>query len=279
MGPQPLKLIHLTDLHIAPDGKGPALEGSAAKTARAVDIINRDHGDAELCVVTGDLVYDPDPVAYDLAQSILSRLTMPTVSLIGNHDDRAMALARISSAHADGNGFVQSVLQTSYALVVTLDTKDNETHAGTLCEDRLQWLDACLGRHTGPVWLFMHHAPFATGLPAMDTIGLAADAALALEKILSKHANVAHLFFGHYHRPMSGVWNGIPFSTHRSMMLQCAMDLKTKTHVSAIFEEPQFAIITADSALTVVHYHDFDSSADTVSFGAADGNNLRAETA
>ncbi|WP_420414756.1 metallophosphoesterase [Roseibium sp.] len=267
-----MKLIHLTDLHIAPDDKGTAYEGAAERAARAVDIINADHADAELCVVTGDIVYDPDPIAYELAEQILSKLQVPVVSLVGNHDDRDMAVNTLSSLTLDRDGFAQCVVKTSGATCILLDTKAEGTHAGAFCKIRQDWLKAALNEINGsePVWIFLHHAPFPTGLPAMDTIGLNLEDATALGDLLAAHGGAEHLFFGHYHRPMSGRWRNIAFSAHRSLMLQCALDLKTQEHVPAVPEEPQFGIVLAQPDLTVVHYHDFDRDPPDLTLGAAD---------
>jgi 3',5'-cyclic AMP phosphodiesterase CpdA len=266
-----MKFIHLTDLHISADATDPALLGCNERTRLAIDEINRLHADAELCVITGDLVADPDPEAYQKAEALISALKMPTYALLGNHDGREMALRFMSTLRADANGHAQQAVQTSQGLFLLLDTSDPDTHAGRLCDRRLAWIAEQLERTPGPVWLFMHHAPFATGLAAMDTIGLEAQAADRLGALLSTHGNVAHLFFGHYHRPMSGVWRGIPFSSHRSMMQQCALDLVETSHVPAIFEEPQYAVILASTDQTVVHYHDFASRAQKGSMGPPTG--------
>ncbi|MEL7011945.1 MAG: metallophosphoesterase [Pseudomonadota bacterium] len=266
-----MKLIHLTDLHIAPEGTSDALQGTVRRVRKAIEFINAKHADAELCVVTGDIAYDPDETAYALAEDLLSRLAVPTVSLIGNHDDRGFACAYLSSLSDDGHGFVQQTKSLSRGTAILLDTKDDGTHAGAFCETRQAWLAQKLAECDGPVWLFMHHAPFATGLGDMDTIGMKESDARALAALLGAHGQIAHLFFGHYHRPMSGVWNGIPFSSHRSMMLQCALEFETLSHITAVAEEPQIAIVLADDTRTVVHYHDFDAAHDLTSLGAPDG--------
>ena len=266
-----MKLIHLTDLHIAPEGTSKALEGTVQRTRRAIDVINTMHADAELCVVTGDIAYDPDEIAYDLAEELLSQLEVPTVSLVGNHDDRAMACAALSSIRDDGHGFAQQTKALSRGTAILLDTKDEGTHAGAFCATRQAWLEQQLSASDGPVWLFLHHAPFATGLAAMDTIGMKDEDARALADLLRAHGRVEHLFFGHYHRPMSGVWNGIPFSSHRSMMLQCALDFDTVEHLPVLAEEPQIAIVLADDERTIVHYHDFDTGHEPSSLGAPHG--------
>jgi 3',5'-cyclic AMP phosphodiesterase CpdA len=266
-----MKFIHLTDLHISAGDPSEALAGANDRTRRAIAEINSLHRDAELCVITGDIVADPDPAAYRLAEDLISSLEMPTYALPGNHDDRRMAQQFLSSVRVDENGFLQQLVETSRGTFMLLDTSDPETHAGRLCEQRLGWIETQLADKNSPVWVFMHHAPFPTGLAAMDTIGLEQQAAERLGAVLASHKSVRHLFFGHYHRPMSGVWRGIPFSSHRSMMQQCALDLVEQSHVSAIFEEPQYAVVLASDERTVVHYHDFAADADVGSMGPANG--------
>ncbi|MBI6630460.1 phosphodiesterase [Pontibaca salina] len=266
-----MKFIHLTDLHISADGSSPALKMANEHTRRAIDEINRLHADAELCIITGDIVADPDPDAYRLAEELISSLTMPVYALPGNHDDREMACQALSCVRADENGFLQQVVETSHGPFLLLDTIAPGSHAGVMCQERLNWVAETLQSYAEPVRLFMHHAPFPTGLAAMDTIGLDPAAAERLGDILVAHGYVTHLFFGHYHRPMSGVWRGIPFSSHRSMMQQCALDLFQADHVPAIFEEPQFAVVLVSDAQTVVHYHDFASTAQRGSMGTATG--------
>lgn len=266
-----MKLIHLTDLHIDAGDASPALASANERTRAAINQINLQHDDAELCVITGDIVADPDPDAYRLAEELISSLKIPTYTLLGNHDDRDMARQILSSVKTDENGFLQKMVQTSRGAFMLLDTHDPTSHAGALCDQRLEWIQTQLDSSTGPVWVCMHHAPFATGLAAMDTIGLDPRTAERFGTLLSEHRNIAHLFFGHYHRPMSGVWRGIPFSSHRSMMQQCALDLVEETHVPAIFEEPQYAVVLASDDRTVVHYHDFACKADIGSLGPAAG--------
>jgi 3',5'-cyclic AMP phosphodiesterase CpdA len=156
-------------------------------------------------------------------------------------------------------------------VAIILDTKAEGTHGGELCELRRNWLATQLETHDKPIWLFMHHPPFPTGLKAMDTIGMKRSDAEALGTLVQDHRHIQHLFFGHFHRPIAGNWRNISFSSHRSMMLQCALDLETKAHVPAIHEEPQLAVILAEDGLLTVHYHDFMSDKELLSMGPADG--------
>lgn len=267
-----MKFIHITDLHIMPDGRKILGTETAARARRMVADINANHGDAALCIATGDITAHGDTASCETARDILAGLNMPVHCLIGNHDHREKALKILPGVKADQAGFAQSVVQTPVGAFVLLDTKDDSTHGGAYCAVRQAWLTAQLADLKGQnVYIFMHHAPFPTGLKAMDTIGLNADHAEKLATLLQDHGQVRHLFFGHYHRPMSGQWHGIPFSCHRSLMLQCALDLETDTHVDGKYEEPQYVVVLVEDGKTIVHYHDFDSAAAMRSLGEPEG--------
>lgn len=105
-----MKLIHLTDTHLTAPGE--ALYGTfpAQRLRACVDSINREHSDAELCVITGDLAHKGDPAAYVEMAAILSDLNMPVQLLIGNHDDRGSVCEHFPQLQRDERGFVQSTL-------------------------------------------------------------------------------------------------------------------------------------------------------------------------
>ena len=60
-----MKLIQLTDLHMVPPGERLWGLEPRARLDAAVAHINAHHGDAEACIVTGDLVDGGTPAAYE----------------------------------------------------------------------------------------------------------------------------------------------------------------------------------------------------------------------
>lgn len=263
-----MKFIHLTDIHVTDPGATLFGQSPNRTLERCIDDIGRTHADADLCVITGDLTHNGTVSEYTAARGILNRLRQRKLMLIGNHDQRGPAQDHLSELVADQNGFLQQAIQTAAGLFVLMDTKTEGTHSGSYCSARQDWLAQVLRKHHDqPVWLFMHHPPFDTGLPAMDQIAMAPEDADAIARLAAAHGDVRHLFFGHFHRPMSGTWKGIPFSSHRSMMMQCALDFEKADEIAGIFEEPQYAVVTIDQNMTRIHYHDFDSTAARLSMG------------
>ncbi len=124
---------------------------------------------------------------------------------------------------------------------------------------RLGWLADRLGEGGAaarPVLLFMHHPPAASGIAGMDVIPLLDTA--ALWEVLAPHrARVRHLFHGHLHRPFSGSWRGVPFSSLRGTSHQVALDLSGRSTVPGSQEPPAYALVRIGADEVAVHVHDY----------------------
>ena len=102
----------------------------------------------------------------------------------------------------------------------------------------------------------MHHLPFNIGIPTLDRINLQEDK-LCIREIVNDIPNIKHLFFGHVHRPVSGSWHGIPFSTLRGTNHQVQLDVKTEDCLSISHEPPVYCVILLEPQQTTVHFNDY----------------------
>lgn len=251
-----MKIIQLSDLHLIQPGQ--LLYGTSPldRLQLAINDILDAHVDAEFCVLTGDLANAGGEAVYRSLAQALARLPMPAYPLVGNHDDRA-ALARCFPALAtSAGGFLQSAIATGHGHFLLLDTLQPGVPWGVYCPGRLEWLGDRL-RETGdePIWLVMHHPPFAVGIPSMDQFSLRNPE--TFWSVIAPHrARIRHLFFGHLHRPIGGSWHGIPFSCTSSPNHQIALDLATLRgdEVPGCREPAGYAVILIDSERVVVHH-------------------------
>ena len=251
-----MKLIQLTDLHIVPNGEHLWGLDPSERLRAAVDDINSNHGDAEHCIVTGDLANKGQIGAYEELQQALAPLNLPVHLLLGNHDDRDEFCHIFPEAHRDDHGFVQGMVETGSGVLLFLDTHEPGVAWGSYCEKRLAWLQNQLEQQRDlPIYLFMHHPPFEIGIPSLDVMTMRDGAAFG--ELLSGHPNVRHLFFGHVHRPVAGSWRGIPVSSFRGTNHQVPLDFKTINHVPKNHDAPAYAIILIEANQTIVHFHDF----------------------
>jgi 3',5'-cyclic-AMP phosphodiesterase len=252
-----MKLVHITDTHLVEPGlKLYGLDPKARLDAAIADI-NRHHADAALAIVTGDLTHWGEVGAYRSFLHSMNGLRMPYVVLVGNHDRRAACLDVLAAAPRDAHGFVQGWRDTSCGRLLFLDTLDERSHAGQMCEQRLAWAARALAEAPADrPYLFMHHPPFAVGVHMMDRIALADPAAFA-DVIGSHRHRIRHLFFGHVHRPISGSWMGIPFSTLRGTNHQVWFDLSPDAPHLTSHEPPSYAVVLIGEHTVVVHNHDY----------------------
>jgi len=262
-----MKFIHLTDTHLVQPGKKLYGLDPQARLAAAVDDINANHADAVQVVVTGDLTYWGEPEAYELFRETMSKLNLPYVVLVGNHDRRGPCLAALNAAPRDKNGFVQGTFDHPQARFVFLDTLNEQSHAGQMCDTRLSWLADTLAAMPADrdLCLFMHHPPFAIGIHDMDRISLAENHQFQ-EVITPVMGRIRHLFFGHLHRPVSGSWLGIPLSTLRGTSHQVWFDMRPDCPHLASHEPPAYGVVLMRAEGMVVHTHDFLDQSPRVPF-------------
>ncbi len=251
-----MKIIQITDTHLVPNG-GTLFESDPAERLRAavVDVTAR-HGDADLCVLSGDLAHNGDPDAYTLLAEILQDLPVPRQLIVGNHDDRARLRDASPEIEAMPDGFLQSYRDQDGMRLVFLDTVDPGVHTGAFCAARAAWLDQVLTDAGDlPVLIFMHHAPIRIGMPRLDAYRILDPK--PLETVLTAHSNVRHIFFGHVHRPLAGSWHGIPLSALKGTNHQTGLDFSEGDANTVTLEPASYAVVFAEPETIVVHFNDF----------------------
>lgn len=250
-----MKFIHLTDTHLVdPEHKLHGLD-PASRFAPCIDSINTLHADAEFCVISGDLADAGEMAAYQFLSDQIARSKVPCYLMVGNHDHRGHFQRYFQSTPVDDSGFVQYTLETSAGVFVFLDTVLEGTHSGFYCEARQAWLKKSLDKYRDtPVYLFMHHPPFDIHMPCLDSIGLINKQEFS--DIVSGYKNIQHLFFGHAHRPLSGNWCGVSFSSLRGTNHQVGLDFETDK-IIYVDEPPEYNVVFISEQTLVVHTHSY----------------------
>lgn len=248
-----LKVIHVSDTHVAPFGQPVVGLDPCARLAAVVTAINRYHSDAACCVITGDLTDRGEIPAYEALATILAELRVPYRLLLGNHDNRANFRQVFRNEPVDQFGFVQSTADLGDVRLIFLDTLDDDHPGwGRMCTKRIQWLHEVFEDNgSRRSVIFMHHPPFSVGVPIFDDIVLN-DPHPFLSKIRSEKS-IMHIAFGHLHLTTSGVWHGIPFSCNRGVSHRIALSFKPG--ITEFMEsEPTYDIVTITEAGVLVHH-------------------------
>jgi Icc protein len=198
-------LVQLSDLHLGAEWGGVDPLASLAVVVESVDALEPK---PDAVLVTGDLAEHASDAEYEQVRASLAPLNAPLYVLPGNHDDRG-ALRRHFAIPGSDDQAVQYSADIGPLRLIALDSMIPGQDSGALGPERLAWLDAALGAAPERATMIaLHHVPLATGVPALDEVGLAAADRSALAEILGRHPQVQRVVAGHVHRPVTGVLGG-----------------------------------------------------------------------
>jgi 3',5'-cyclic-AMP phosphodiesterase len=238
-------IAQISDSHIeAPGRLAYGTFDSAASLARVVDALNASDPQPDLVLHTGDVVHHGEAAQYPPARAILGRLKAPVFAIPGNHDSReGFATAFASEAWLPKEGpYLQYTLEDWPVRLICLDTVVPVQPYGTLCPERLAWLEAQLSAQpTRPTVIACHHPPIATGLTGSTKIGLDEGGA-ELAAILSRHVQVQRVICGHAHRPIVGTFGGRPVWVAPATCYQFEAGFSAANTLSLTREPPGYSL-------------------------------------
>ena len=250
-----IKLIWLTDLHLVEGGRDwPQGIDPLARLRACLEEVRALHADAARIVVSGDLIQLRHPAAYSLLRAELEQMPMPARLLVGNHDDRDAVLHAFPELH-HVDGFVQGADDLAGARLLYLDTLAADgKHHGELCPVRMRWIEGQISAADArPLLIFQHHPPCAIGVPALDRLRLLDSEGLA--HLVRARRGPTHLFCGHVHRNVCGLWAGHPFAALKSPHVQFDLDM-TGAELVRSKEPPGYGVILVSENGIVVNYRD-----------------------
>jgi Icc protein len=215
---------------------------TGACLARAVAALNALTPAADVAIVTGDLVDHGDAAEYQHLRRLLAALRMPVFVIAGNHDAREpLRTAFAADGYLPPDGFLHYTVEDYPLRLVALDTTIPGSHAGTLCEERLRWLDRALAADPDrPTLLLMHHPPFPTGITYMDGYGLQNAGGFAA--VVARHRQVERIACGHLHRSIDCRFAGTVAGTAPSTAHQVQLDLRPGAPLQFRFEPPGYQL-------------------------------------
>jgi len=247
-------LCQISDLHIKAGRKRAyGVVDTAGMLERCIAQIGTLPQQPDAVIATGDLVDLGRSEEYALLRELLAPLALPLFLMPGNHDERA-ALRAAFPDHAylrQWEPFVQYVIDDLDVRLIALDTVIPGFGGGTLCDERLAWLDRTLAASDAPTIIAMHHPPFATGIGHMDRISL--DNPGRLAQVVARYPQVERVIAGHLHRPITARFAGTTASTCPSPAHQVALDLSEQAPDHFIMEPPAFQLHYWDGAALVTH--------------------------
>jgi 3',5'-cyclic-AMP phosphodiesterase len=230
-------LAQLSDPHVQ---VGPRDAGSARALAAAVEAVASLDPAPEAVLVSGDIAANGAPDEYERVAELLAPLPMPVHAMVGNHDDRDALRAVLGGPDGD---FVQYAAAFGGVRLVVCDTIEPGRDDGRLGPERLGWLDAQLAiEPQAPTVVAMHHPPLATGIRAIDDIGLAVADRAAVAELVERHPQVRRVVGGHIHRAIVGSLGRCDVFVCPSTWLQLRLDFADGEQIAFVREPAAFAV-------------------------------------
>lgn len=252
-----LKFVVMSDLHVMPKGELSMTLDTGARLEQAVDAVIDRYGDADFCILAGDLADLGQPEAYEHLKSIIARLPIPVHITLGNHDRRPAFLDIFGAGFADAEtGKVDKVIDIKGYRIILLDSSEPGRVDGVLEEDQIDWLRARLAEAMDrPVIVVLHHNANALHIRSDDIRLLEPDAFI---EALKTHKDVRQVIAGHVHITSTATWRGLPFTTLAGGHYSVSFNIdQPEAAIRRIDGPGQMAVVIGTPDRTTVLFDDF----------------------
>lgn len=203
--PRSLQVLQFTDLHLISDIRNELWEVNTYRNfLRALTCGRKLYPNADLILLTGDLVHEPEVANYRVLHDLLSRLDLPVYRLPGNHDD-----ARLMNDHlSDANIRPEDVIRAGSWQIILLDSNAPSDTGGRLHRCALKRLEQVLSDCSDRYALVcLHHHPVPICSSWMDAMALTNPEELF--GVLDAYPQVRGLLWGHIHQEYEAWRNGV----------------------------------------------------------------------
>jgi len=269
-----MRIAQITDPHMTAGPSEPGGYDAAAALAAVLAAVEGLRPDAVL--LTGDLAADGRPEEYRRLRALFAASRVPVIAVPGNHDER-VAFAREladSAIRVAAGPDLWLELDDGPVRLIGLDTLAPDGDAGVLGEAQLAWIADRLGRDDPRgVLIFMHHPPFALGLPMDWTRCADGD---ALGRLVLAHPRVLGVVCGHVHRAARVAWAGTTGGVCPPIAWEIPLDLPAGAVPYLVPQSPAFQLHVVDPELGLVSHTQyvtldgFSAAAAGPKLGAAD---------
>ena len=199
-----IRVVQVTDANLYRDPDGVLAGVSTWETFRAVLAqIERQHGDFDYLILTGDLAQDGELETYLMLREALGDWLARCRIIPGNHDDPANLRKAFPDLLSQDGGALTFALSTNDWKIFGLDSHLPGETKGRVEANQLQWLRNQLRMSPSTrTLLFVHHPPIAINVDWLDKIGL--DGAADLVDLIEASPQIKVICAGHVHQEFAG---------------------------------------------------------------------------
>ena len=258
-----IRFIHISDTHIGPTKDFKLYNVAPYPCAeKIVDYLNNLKEKPDFIIHSGDVAATiPDDPSFKNAQEIFSKLKYPVYYVTGNHDRSSFIKKYLKQG--DRIDLVTDVSKNTYYFdlkgyrFIVLDGRGPDTidPHGSLSEDQFKALEQEITNGTLPLVIFIHYPPIE-----LDSLWLNKNMLLLegdrLHSLLKKVGDrLLCVFFGHIHRGMQIVKDGVFYSSIGSTFMQFAWYPSQEEPVMESTGLSYFNYVTIeDTQMTVKEY-------------------------
>lgn len=256
--------VHISDSHLGPTADY-SRHGHQSQPCveRAVETINMLPTPPDFVIHTGDVVTHPDVASYRRAAEIFGKLTMPVYFVTGNHDRSRdiqrhlpMGPRHILSNNLDVLSYAFEVKGYRFLVLDARGPDEIDPH-GMLSEAQLALVRREATAVGPPLTVFLHFPTLPMNSIWMDAYMLVINGGHLHEALLPARERLRGVFYGHVHRSMQTVRDGILYTAVPSLFAQ----FSAWPNDAVVREDPDylpgFNFVHLLPDQTIVHQHTF----------------------
>jgi 3',5'-cyclic-AMP phosphodiesterase len=257
-----LRFVHISDTHIGADpeyGRHHSTHSTQEGARALVHQLNNLPFEPDFILHTGDVAYDPDPSAYDVAREILSQIRYPVYYLAGNHDYPAQ-LQTIMLNRQEILPSLYYTFEVNGVQIICLDSNGPaEPPRGFVIEEQLAWLEMlCAADDSRPLIVAVHHNLLPVGIPWLDEYMRTLNGEAVHRALLPARNRLRGVFFGHVHQNLDMYRDGILYASTLSSWVQFQAWPDQIETIKDTNADPGFSVVTLTRDQTYIRRCRFD---------------------
>ena len=233
-----MKIIHISDLHIADNGLSIWDTDTCVHFDKAIQQISAE-SNVDAIFISGDIADNGSVWAYEYVDKTMAELGIPTYICPGNHD--SLSNMRMTMKYCQMRRNIKIRDWNFIILDSTMVDPDDPTKnraRGSLKEEDLEFIEQSANESKSPICIVMHHSPIEPGgwmnKKLLENRG-------ALKNLISRLQQVKLVLFGHVHYPVTEIYGSTVFTSAPSVGFAFDKDL------------PKYQISSGDEGYNILH--------------------------